>query len=97
MGSTSVLLPQILKLTDAFGIGEKIKEAILQPFDIEGHTINITCSIGIALFPDHGEDEQTLLNNADAAMYQAKSEGRNLVKVFDGSANFQQIIPRVIV
>ncbi|MEI8186407.1 MAG: GAF domain-containing protein [Chlorobiaceae bacterium] len=76
-----VLLPQIAALPDAIAIADKIRQAMLQPFDIEGHTINITCSIGIALCPEHGEDEQTLMKHADAAMYQAKNEGRNRITV----------------
>ncbi|NMW21365.1 MAG: diguanylate cyclase, partial [Chlorobiaceae bacterium] len=43
---------------------------------------NISCSIGIALYPEHGEDEQTLMKHADAAMYQAKNEGLNRIKLF---------------
>ena len=76
-----VLLPQIAALPDAIAIADKIRQAMLQPFDIEGHTINITCSIGIALCPEHGEDEQSLMKHADAAMYQAKNEGRNRITV----------------
>jgi len=77
-----VLLPHIAELSNAFGIAEKIRNAILQPFELEGHTINISCSIGIALYPEHGEDEQTLMKHADAAMYQAKNEGLNRIKLF---------------
>ena len=77
-----VLLPQIAPPLNAVGIAEKIRNAILQPFELEGHTINISCSIGIALYPEHGEDEQTLMKHADAAMYQAKNEGLNRIKLF---------------
>jgi len=77
-----VLLPQIAPPLNVFGIAEKIRNAILQPFELEGHTINISCSIGIALYPEHGEDEQTLMKHADAAMYQAKNEGLNRIKLF---------------
>ena len=77
-----VLLPQIAATSNAVDIAEKINYVILQPFEIEGHSINISCSIGIALFPEHGEDEQTLMKHADAAMYQAKSKGRNRIKLY---------------
>jgi len=79
-----VLLPHIAELSNAVGIAEKIRNAILQPFELEGHTINISCSIGIALFPEHGENEQTLMKHADAAMYQSKSHGRNTITLFSG-------------
>ena len=82
-----VLLPQIAALPDAVCIAEKIRNVMLQPFDIEGHGINSTCSIGIALFPDHGEDERTLMKHADEAMYQAKREGRNRITVFSAAAD----------
>ncbi|MEI7824305.1 MAG: diguanylate cyclase [Chlorobiaceae bacterium] len=77
-----VLLSQISPPLNAIGIAEKIRNAIHQPFELEGHTINISCSIGIALYPAHGEDEKTLMNHADAAMYQAKSEGGNHIKLY---------------
>jgi diguanylate cyclase (GGDEF)-like protein len=77
-----VLLPQIAELSNAVAVAEKINYAIRKPFEIEGNTINITFSIGIALFPDHGDDEQSLMKHADAAMYQSKNEGRNRITVF---------------
>jgi GGDEF domain-containing protein len=55
---------------------------LCQPFDLAGHTIRISSSIGIAIYPDDGSDEKTLLNNADAAMYYAKECGCNTVKLF---------------
>jgi len=78
-----VLLPQIATESSAVAIADKIKQAMLTPFEIEGHAINITCSIGIALFPEHGEDELTLMKHADEAMYSSKSLGRNCVTVFE--------------
>jgi diguanylate cyclase (GGDEF)-like protein/PAS domain S-box-containing protein len=79
-----VLLPQIAATPNAVAVAEKINDTIRKPFEIEGHTINITCSIGIALFPDHGEGEQALIKNADDAMYQSKNAGRNRITVFGG-------------
>ena len=77
-----VLLPQIAAIENAVAIAEKILKALQEPFEIEGHAINISCSIGIAVFPDHGEDELTLIKNADDAMYFSKSNGRSCVTVF---------------
>ena len=56
---------------------EKILQLLNQTFDIAGHPINISSSIGIAIFPEHGSDEKLLLKCADAAMYRAKEGGRN--------------------
>ena len=77
-----VLLPQVAAIANAVTIAEKILKVLQVPFEIEGHAINISCSIGIAVFPDHGENELTLMKNADDAMYSSKSHGRNCVTVY---------------
>ncbi len=81
-----LLMPQIDAISNAVAIAEKILNKIREPFIIEGHTINISCSIGIAVFPDHGENELTLMRHADDAMYSAKKQGRDNVKVFEALA-----------
>jgi diguanylate cyclase (GGDEF)-like protein/PAS domain S-box-containing protein len=63
-------------------VGEKIRQSFDMPFEIEGLTLNITVSIGIAIYPDHGEDEIELSKNADCAMYHSKQLGRNIVSVY---------------
>ena len=78
-----ILLPQIVALSDAVTIAEKIRINIKEPYNIDGHTINISCSIGIAVYPDHGETELTLMKHADEAMYRAKNQGRDKVTVFE--------------
>lgn len=55
---------------------EKLQAALADPFDLEGHSLHITASIGIALFPDGEADRDDLLQAADTAMYAAKREGR---------------------
>lgn len=80
-----VLLPFIEQATDALAAAEKIRTAINQPFELAGHRRQISTSIGIAIFPEHGGDEASLFKNADAAMYQAKNEGRNMVRVFSAT------------
>ena len=79
-----VLLPQIVALSNAVTVAETILHLLAEPFEIEGHTLNISCSLGIALFPLHGEDELTLMKHADDAMYQSKSGGRNRFTLFGG-------------
>ena len=63
-------------------VADKIRTALSQPFKIENFTLNISCSIGIALYPQDGEDKNTLIKHADLAMYHAKSAGRNNVKLY---------------
>ncbi|WP_176787605.1 diguanylate cyclase domain-containing protein [Roseospirillum parvum] len=55
--------------------------AISQPMELQGHTVQVGASLGVAYFPDDAEDMDTLLNKADAAMYAAKSAGRNTYRL----------------
>ena len=72
-----LLLPEIAQVEDAAEVAQKILEAIRQPFVFDVHEIHVSTSIGIALYPDDGEDEDTLMKNADIAMYRAKDQGRD--------------------
>ncbi|MFM0715571.1 EAL domain-containing protein [Paraburkholderia strydomiana] len=63
-------------------IEDRLLPLVRQPHELGGVALPVSCSVGVALFPDDGEDIETLMQNADAAMYQAKSAGRNLVKFF---------------
>lgn len=75
-----VLLPVLESVQDALTVADKIHRNLSQPFDLPEHPdIRISSCIGIALYPDHGDDTQCLYRNADKAMYQAKSQGGNRV------------------
>ncbi|VFR43761.1 diguanylate cyclase/phosphodiesterase (GGDEF & EAL domains) with PAS/PAC sensor(s) [plant metagenome] len=63
-------------------IGERLIPLVREPHEIGGVTLQVSCSVGVAMYPDDGLDIDTLMQNADAAMYQAKAAGRNLVKFF---------------
>jgi diguanylate cyclase (GGDEF)-like protein len=63
-------------------IARKILNAFQEPFELNGHRITVTLSIGIALFPEDGEDSQTLEKKADAAMYSAKEAGKNRYHIY---------------
>jgi two-component system cell cycle response regulator len=56
-------------------------EAVSQPYDIEGSTVSITTSAGVSIYPDHGEDADTLMKSADQALYEAKSAGKNAYRI----------------
>ncbi len=77
-----VLLRAAEEDAGALAVGEKIRLALGQPFELAGHRLPISASIGIALFPEHGADEIELLKNADAAMYDAKKRGHDRVQLF---------------
>jgi diguanylate cyclase (GGDEF)-like protein/PAS domain S-box-containing protein len=72
----TILLSHIESRDDAIKVAERILEALTTPFDLNGHEIVVDSSMGIAVFPDDGEEPQSLLMHADAAMYEAKAQGR---------------------
>ena len=77
-----LLLPKIEQLADATEIAERVLTAVGRTRVIVGHEFNISISIGITLFPTDGDDAETLLTNADIAMYQAKEQGKNNFQFF---------------
>ncbi len=66
---------------------ESLLREASQPIDFKGHEISVGASIGVALFPDHGDDAGTLLHHADQAMYQAKKGGKNTFRFFTEDIN----------
>ena len=77
-----VLLPSIEQQQDAVLVARKMLHALNRPFEIAGHTLQISSSIGIAVYPEHADNEKLLLINADVAMYHAKKNGRNNFMVY---------------
>ena len=83
----TVLAPQIRNETDAITVARKVREVLKQPFVIDGRELFITTSIGISLYPNDGENAETLLRNADTAMYRAKAQGRDIYQLYTASMN----------
>jgi diguanylate cyclase (GGDEF)-like protein len=77
-----VLLPVIETERAAMEVADKIREAINQPLHLKDSEIVVSSSIGVSVYPEHGDDETILFKNADTAMYAAKNAGRNRVKLF---------------
>ncbi len=73
----TILLSDLPEPSAAALVAQKVLDSISQPIEVDGHELFITISIGIAIFPDDGLDAETLLKNADRAMYRAKEAGRN--------------------
>lgn len=69
----------------------QILSILAAPFQQESYELVVTPSIGIAMFPEHGGDAQSLLKNADGAMYEAKASGRNQMRVFDSAMNVRAL------
>lgn len=78
----NVLLQELGHADDAAAIAKKIVESVSHPLVIKNNTVQITASIGIAMYPDDGSNAGNLLKNADFAMYQAKKRGRNNYQFF---------------
>ncbi len=72
-----LVLPDIQAADGATEIAKRIIESLAQPYLIDGHVLTVTPSIGLSMYPAHGSDVETLINRADAAMYQAKQIGGN--------------------
>jgi len=79
----TAVLSSINTMDNAGAVAQKIIESIAQPFTIQGHELRISTSIGISVYPEDGEDLDDLLKQADAAMYQAKEQGRNNYQYFN--------------
>jgi len=77
-----VLLPSLKQDQDAPEVAEKIRHSLNLPFELSGHILHISSSIGVAIYPAHGDNEKELVKNADIAMYYAKENGRNNVTVY---------------
>lgn len=72
-----IILDDVRDISDIEAIARKIIEAVSQPIDVPHETVIMTVSIGISLFPEHGEDVENLLRKADAAMYRVKNGAQN--------------------
>ncbi|HET8648114.1 MAG TPA: diguanylate cyclase, partial [Vicinamibacteria bacterium] len=83
----TVLLAHVKALDDAVAVAEKLLEAVGHPFQVDGQQLFTTASIGVGLFPEDGQDADTLMKNADAAMYRAKEAGRNGYQLFTPELN----------
>ena len=70
---------------------DKIREAMRKPFDLQGHEVTVTASIGIAVCPDDAPDADTLIQYADTAMYRAKEAGRDAFRFFTAEMNAQSM------
>jgi diguanylate cyclase (GGDEF)-like protein/PAS domain S-box-containing protein len=68
-------------------VAERLLQVVSEPFLIDGHTLNVTASIGISLYPQDGDDFDTLLKHADAALFQAKAQRRNLYHFYTPAMN----------
>ncbi|MCP3775934.1 EAL domain-containing protein [Paenibacillus sp. MZ04-78.2] len=83
----TVLIKDASQPQDIEKTAQKIIHLLSQPFPIDGHEVRVGCSIGIAMYPQDGEDPITLMKNADTAMYRAKELGRNGYRFYKAEMN----------
>lgn len=86
----TVLLEDLNDADGAAQVADKLLEVIQQPFWVHGHAVHVSASIGLSIFPDDGDDPDTLLKNADVAMYRAKDAGKNVYQFFAREMGAQQ-------
>ncbi|MGB7648891.1 MAG: EAL domain-containing protein [Pseudomonas fluorescens] len=81
----TVLIPQLRHGENALAVAHRIHEQMRRPFALDGRDVVLTASIGIAVYPDDGDDTATLLKHADTAMYHAKGQGRDNCQFYSAS------------
>jgi diguanylate cyclase (GGDEF)-like protein len=84
-----IVLVGVKDIPDAAVAAKRFMDTMTAEFAVQGHSLSITCSLGISIFPEHGEDSETLIKNADAAMQSAKNHGRNNLQFFTEDMNTQ--------
>lgn len=82
----AVLLPDLSISDDATRIAQRMLDALVDPFRLDGRELSMTCSIGISLYPRDGCNAELLLKNADIALYRAKDRGRNNYQFYQSGA-----------
>jgi len=87
-----LILTGITRGEDAAKLAQKILDSLAKPMAVDGHELFITTSIGIGIYPNDGEEAETLLKNADSAMYRAKEMGRNNYQLFTPAMNARAVM-----
>jgi diguanylate cyclase (GGDEF)-like protein len=88
----TVVLPDLEGTQTVSMVAERLQALLARPFRISGQEIVVTASIGIAIFPEDGDDAATLLKHADTAMYHAKEQGRNNWQLYDKSLTTETMV-----
>jgi len=83
----TILVPSVERVEDATVVARRVRETLKHPIVIDGRELFVSASIGVSLYPSDGDDAETLLKNADTAMYRAKTQGRDTVQLYAPAMN----------
>jgi diguanylate cyclase (GGDEF)-like protein/PAS domain S-box-containing protein len=86
-----VLLTEVAQSEDAAITARRMLHTVAQAHSVDQHDLHVTTSIGVSVFPDDGQDAETLIKNADTAMYQAKENGRQSYQFFKPAMNVRAV------
>jgi diguanylate cyclase (GGDEF)-like protein/PAS domain S-box-containing protein len=86
-----IVLTAVKEPADAAVAAERLMNTMNAAYVVQGHSLGISCSVGISIFPEHGAEGETLIKNADAAMYSAKESGCNNLQFFTKDMNAQAV------
>ena len=86
-----VLLSEVEQSEDAAISAKRMLQAVAEAHSIDQHDLHVTTSIGVSVYPDDGLDAETLIKNADTAMYQAKENGRQSYQFFKPAMNVRAV------
>jgi diguanylate cyclase (GGDEF)-like protein/PAS domain S-box-containing protein len=86
-----VLLTDVRHAEDAAATAGRMLKSVMEPHEVDSSELHVTASIGISIYPDDGVNAETLLKNADAAMYQAKESGRHSYRFFKPEMNIRAV------
>jgi diguanylate cyclase (GGDEF)-like protein/PAS domain S-box-containing protein len=92
----AVVLANASHAVEVSSVAQRIIDVLREPFEIADQSINISASVGIALCPSDGDTAETLLKNADLALYQAKEDGKGCFRYFEAEMNFRVMARRKI-
>ncbi|WP_187254561.1 EAL domain-containing protein [Alkalicoccus halolimnae] len=91
-----LLLPLATSTEEVAAICRNLQNSMLLPFHVEGQMFNLSISIGVSLFPEDGTSSNTLIKNADIAMYRSKEQGRNMFQWFASSMN-EKVLEKMVI
>jgi diguanylate cyclase (GGDEF)-like protein/PAS domain S-box-containing protein len=86
-----VVVNDVKYIADAAVAAQRLMDGLTAEMVIQGHSLSVSCSLGISIYPEHGTDSETLIKHADAAMYTAKDSGRNNFQFFTADMNAQAV------